>query len=91
MPELDGCPQPLSTNSEHAHPILTWFDAGKIGLPGGEPSMTLSQPWSWQELDPIPQVSRPEVPCWSVRRIPTREADAMRKLTFGMNLSLNNA
>src|SRR5262249_34288829 len=29
------------------------------------------------------------VPCWSVRRIPTREADAVRKLTFGMNLSLD--
>src|SRR4029079_14907475 len=29
-------------------------------------------------------------PWWSVRRIPThREADAMRKLTFGMNLSLD--
>src|SRR5690242_700303 len=29
------------------------------------------------------------VPCWSVPRIPTREANAMRKLTFGMNLSLD--
>ena len=51
MPELDGARNRFSTNSEHAHPILTWFDAGKIGLPGGEPNMILPQPWSWQELD----------------------------------------
>src|SRR5664280_1299932 len=59
-------------------------------LRNGFPSVHAATAWPWWSTGPPCGLTGDfSVPCWSMPNTDSREADAMRRLTFGMNLSLD--